>query len=64
MKSKKLSTIAILSILAFVLITIAATGRPTTSFENVLAEGENMTGMSQDQTSGAEESTALIQKKL
>ena len=43
MKSKNYSTIAISSILAFVLITTAATGIPTTSFENVLAQGENMT---------------------
>ena len=65
MESKNYSTIAISSILAFALITATATtGIPTTSFENVLAQGENMTGMSQDQTSGAEESTALIQKKL
>jgi hypothetical protein len=53
-----------LSIFAFVLITIAATGRPTTSFENVLAEGENMTEMSQDQTSGAEESTAFNPEEI
>ena len=50
MKSKNYSTIAISSILAFVLITAAVTRIPTTSFENVLAQGENMTGMSQDQT--------------
>jgi hypothetical protein len=62
MKSKNYSTIAISSILAFVLITAtaAAIGIPTTSFENVLAQGENMTGMSQDQTSVGEESTAAF----
>jgi hypothetical protein len=63
MKSKNYSTIAISSILAFVLITAtaAATGiSTTTSFENVLAQGENMTGMSQDQTSVGEESTAAF----
>lgn len=50
MKSKNYSTIAISSILAFVLITAAVRRIPTTSFEKVLAQGENMTGMSQDQT--------------
>ena len=61
MESKNYSTIAISSILAFVLITAtAATLIPTTSFDNVLAQGENMTGMSQDQTSSeAGESTAF-----
>ena len=58
MESKNYSTIAISSILAFVLITAAATGISTTSFENVFAQDENMTGMSQDQTRGSE-STAF-----
>ena len=62
MESKNYSTIAISSILAFVLIT--ATGIPTTSFENVLAQGENMTGMSQDQTSGGGESTAFNPEEI
>ena len=64
MESKNYSTIAILSILAFVLITAAATtGIPTTSFKNVLAQGENGSlqdgniGMSQDQTTGSESTT-------
>ena len=48
MESKNCSTIAISSILAFALIAAAT----PTAFENVLAQGENMTGMSQDQTSG------------
>ena len=65
MESKNYSTIAISSILAFALITATATtGIPTTSFENVLAQGENMTGMSQDQTSGAEESTAFNPEEI
>ncbi|HEX2406817.1 MAG TPA: hypothetical protein VHJ38_06365 [Nitrososphaeraceae archaeon] len=63
MESKNYSTIAILSILAFVLIT-AATGIPTTSFENVFAQDENMTGMSQDQTSGGGESTAFNPEEI
>jgi hypothetical protein len=49
MESRIYSTIAISSILAFALIAAAATGIPTV-FKNVLAQGENMTGMSQDQT--------------
>jgi hypothetical protein len=67
MESKNYSTIAISSILAFALITAAATtGIPTTSFENVLAQGENMTGMSQDQTSGGGggESTAFNPEEI
>ena len=57
MKSKNYSTIAISSILVFALIATATTGI-STSFENVLAQGENGSlqdgniGMSQDQTSG------------
>ena len=61
MKSKNYSTIAISSILVLALITATATtGIPTTSFENVLAQGENGSlqdgniGMSQNQTSGSE----------
>lgn len=67
MESKNYSTIAISSILAFVLITATATATgilPTKSFENVLAQGENMTGMSQDQTSGAGESTAFNPEEI
>ena len=67
MKSKNYSTIAISSILVFALITAiaATTGIPTTSFENVLAQGENMTGMSQDQTSsGGGESTAFNPEEI
>ena len=65
MESKNYSTIAISSILAFALITATATtGIPTTSFENVLAQDENMTGMSQDQTSGAGESTAFNPEEI
>ena len=65
MESKNYSTIAISSILAFALITATATtGIPTTSFENVLAQGENMTGLSQDQTSGAGESTAFNPEEI
>ena len=70
MESKNYSTIAISSILAFVLITAAATiGIPTTSFKNVLAQGENGSlqdgniGMSQDQTSGSE-STAFNPEEI
>ena len=66
MKSNNYSTIAISSILVFALITATATtGIPTTAFENVLAQGENMTGMSQDQTSsGGNESTAFNPKEI
>ncbi|HEX2406368.1 MAG TPA: hypothetical protein VHJ38_04080 [Nitrososphaeraceae archaeon] len=69
MESKKYSKIAISSILVFALITATAatTGIPTTSFENVLAQGENMTGMSQDQTSsgsGGGESTAFNPEEI
>jgi len=67
MELKNYSTIAILSFLAFVLITAtaAATGIPTTtSFENVLAQGENMSGMSQDQTSVGGESTAFNPEEI
>ena len=67
MKSKNYSTIAISSILVLALITATAatTGIPTTSFENVLAQGENMTGMSQDQTSsGGDESTAFNPEEI
>ena len=63
MESKNYSTIAISSILAFALITATAV-IPTTSFENVLAQGDNMTGMSQDQTSGAGESTAFNPEEI
>jgi len=60
MELKNYLTIAISStILAFVLITAAVTGISTTSFENVLAQGENTTGMSQDQSSEGGESTAF-----
>jgi hypothetical protein len=67
MRSKNYSTIAISSILAFVLITAVATTAviPTTSFENVLAQDENMTGMSQDQTSsGGGESTSFNPEEI
>jgi hypothetical protein len=65
MESKNYSTIAISSFLAFVLIAAAAaTGIPTTAFENVLAQSENMSGMSQDQTSGGGESTAFNPEEI
>jgi hypothetical protein len=66
MELKNYSTIAISSILAFALITAtaAATGIPTTSFENAFAQGENTTGMSQDQTSEGEESTAFNPEEI
>jgi len=69
MESKNYSSIAISLILAFVLITATATGIPTTSFENVLAQVENGSlqdeniGMSQDQTSGSE-STAFNPEEI
>src|SRR5687767_3888700 len=69
MESKNYSTIAISLILAFVLITATATGIPTTSFKNVLAQVENGSlqdeniGMSQDQTSGSE-STAFNPEEI
>ena len=64
MKSKNYSTIAISSILVFALIATATTGI-STSFENVLSQGENMTGMSQDQTSsGGGESTAFNPEEI
>ena len=65
MESRISSTIAISSFLAFVLITAAVTGIPTTSFENAFAQGDNMTGMSQDQTSvGGGESTAFNPEEI
>jgi hypothetical protein len=69
MESKTYATIAISLILAFVLITATATGIPTTSFKNVLAQVENGSlqdeniGMSQDQTSG-NESTAFNPEEI
>ena len=70
MESRIYSTIAISSILAFALIAAATTGGiPTTSFKNVLAQGENSSlqdgniGMSQDQTSGSE-STAFNPEEI
>jgi hypothetical protein len=51
MESKIYLTKTISSILTFALI--AAVVIPTT-FENVLEHGENMTGMSRDQTIGGE----------
>ena len=62
MESKNYSTIIISSILAFALIATATTGISTT-FESVLAQGENGSlqdeniGMSQDQTSKDESTT-------
>jgi hypothetical protein len=64
MELKNNSTIAILSYLGFVLITAAVTGISTTPFENVLAQGENTTGMSQDQTSEGSESTAFNPEEI
>jgi hypothetical protein len=65
MELKNYSTIAISSILAFALITATATtGIPPTSFENAFAQGENTTGMSQDQTSEGEESTAFNPEEI
>ena len=70
MESKNYSTIAISSILAFVLITAATTtGIPTTSFKSVFAQVENGSlqdgniGMSQDQISG-NESTAFNPEEI
>ena len=70
MESKNYSTIAISSILAFVLITAATTtGIPTTSFKSVFAQGENGSlqdgniGMPQNQTSGSE-STAFNPEEI
>jgi hypothetical protein len=68
MESKNYA-IAISLILAFVLITATATGIPTTSFKNVLAQVENGSlqdeniGMSQDQTSESE-STAFNPEEI
>ena len=62
MKSKNYSTIAISSILVFALIATATIGISTT-FESVLAQGENGSlqdgniGMSQDQSSEDESTT-------
>ena len=62
MESKNYSTIIISSILAFALIATATTGISTT-FESVLAQGENGSlqdeniGMSQDQTSEDQSTT-------
>jgi hypothetical protein len=66
MKSKNYSAIAIPSFLAFVLIT-AATAVPgvSTTFENVLAQGDNMTGTSQGQMGGVGgESTAFNPEEI
>jgi hypothetical protein len=67
MESKNYSAIAIPSFLAFVLIT-AATAVPgvSTTFENAFAQGENMTGMTQGQTSvgGEGESTAFNPEEI
>ena len=68
MESKNYSTIIISSILAFALIATATTGISTT-FESVLAQGENGSlqdgniGMSQDQTS-EDESTTLNPQEI
>ncbi len=68
MKSKNYSIIAISSILVFALIATATTGISTT-FESVLAQGENGSlqdeniGMSQDQTSESE-STAFNPEEI
>jgi hypothetical protein len=68
MKSKNYSTIAISSILVFALIATATIGISTT-FESVLAQGENGSlqdgniGMSQDQTSEGE-STAFNPEEI
>jgi hypothetical protein len=62
MESKNYSTIIISSILAFALIATATIGKSTT-FESVLAQGENGSlqdeniGMSQDQTSEDQSTT-------
>ena len=60
----KIHLVVITSILAFALIAAAVTGISTTSFENVLAQGENTTGMSQDQTSEGSESTAFNPEEI
>jgi hypothetical protein len=68
MESKNYSTIIISSILAFALIATATIGISTT-FESVLAQGENGSlqdgniGMSQDQTS-EDESTTLNPQEI
>jgi hypothetical protein len=65
MESKNYSTIIISSILAFALIIAAATTAiPTISFKNVLAQGENITGMSPDQTIGADQSTTFNPQEI
>jgi hypothetical protein len=60
---KNYSKIAISSILAFALIATLSAGIPT-AFENVLAQEENTTGMSQDQTSEGSESTAFNPEEI
>jgi hypothetical protein len=65
MEIKHYPTIVFSSFLAFALITtIATTGIPLTSFENVLAQDENMSGMSQDQSSGVGGSTAFNPEEI
>ena len=64
MESKNYSAIAIPLFLAFVLITAAVPRVSTTSFENAFAQGENMTGTSQDQNSGGGESTAFNPEEI
>ena len=69
MESKNYSTIIISSILAFALIATATIGISTT-FESVLAQGENGSlqdgniGMSPGQTSGADQSTAFNPQEI
>jgi hypothetical protein len=63
MELKNYSTIAISSILAFALIAAVSAGISATAFENVLAQGENTTGMS-EQTSERSESTAFNPEEI
>ena len=63
MELKNYSTIAISSILVFALIAAVSAGISATAFENVLAQGENTTGMS-EQTSEGSESTAFNPEEI
>ena len=64
MESKNYAAITIPSFLAIVLITATAATGFSTTFENVLAQSENMTGLSPDQTTEGSESTAFNSEEI
>ena len=64
MKPTHYSTMVFSSFVAFALIVAAVTGIPITSFENVLAQSDNMSTMSQDQSSGSTGSTSFNPEEI